>query len=435
MTVAAATMLTFLAPAHGSMTAPTPPDDPPLPLPAGTTVTVIDAAVLPTIALSTGRDEHTDAGDPGGSHDEAAPGLIASYFPTSDFSGPATLERVEPTITHRDDPGIGSVRWSGTLTAPTAGTYALSFSGTGTTRLYLDGELAIESESSGAASSEPTSSGTASSEAEPPTISVDLEAGEARAVVVEHVPERRTEVRATPDQTTPDDASPDQAPVPEQHVVLSWRPPAPVVTDLLSASAETAGTADVAVVLVRTETGSVTTGRSGVMSGPSGATSGPGSSATGPEHPVVPPEQIELVHRVAAANPRTVVVLVGPDDVPTDAWQDDVLATVRLPEPGRLATLNDLLLAPDTPTDGGDAPANTAPGSPGGAAAPPLGATPRPRTATPRSRRTVPRSRTRARKPPRRPPTPPVTHRLRSWSACPTTVRSPSGWTPAAPCD
>lgn len=80
-------------------------------------------------------------------------GLQAQYFNNSTLSGNPVLSRVDPNIDFSWDggaPGNGvsngdwSARWTGTITAPTAGLYNLALISHGGSRLYIDGQLVID---------------------------------------------------------------------------------------------------------------------------------------------------------------------------------------------------------------------------------------------------------------------------------------------------
>lgn len=222
-------------------------DDSLLPLAAGTTVATIDAAVVPASALSI-----TDAAD-----GEPAPGLLASYFTTADLSGPPALERVEPSVAYRADaptepglspaaggdelptptPGvdIGSVRWSGVLTAPVDGTYRLELATSGSARVLLDDAVVTATADPQETPQEtpptpttppagPTTGPTAAAP-EPLVASVDLEAGAAHALVVEYVADE------------PEGA--------DRYTVLGWTPPPGALAPLVPEAVDAAAAADV----------------------------------------------------------------------------------------------------------------------------------------------------------------------------------------------
>ncbi|MEU7834100.1 glycoside hydrolase family 3 C-terminal domain-containing protein [Nonomuraea sp. NPDC049129] len=73
------------------------------------------------------------------------PGLTATYYPAPDFTGDPVLTRVEPSVSFSTAPsgvtGTWSARWTGTLTPPKTGGYRFSLNGSGQARLYIDGKL------------------------------------------------------------------------------------------------------------------------------------------------------------------------------------------------------------------------------------------------------------------------------------------------------
>lgn len=80
------------------------------------------------------------------------PGLFGVYYDTIDFSGPGT-GRVDSTVNFdwgsgRPMPSIGadtfSVRWTGTITAPTSGRYVLHTQSDDGVRLWIDGMRVID---------------------------------------------------------------------------------------------------------------------------------------------------------------------------------------------------------------------------------------------------------------------------------------------------
>ncbi|WP_435101320.1 beta-glucosidase [Halarchaeum sp. P4] len=141
-------------------------------------------------------------------------GLTAEYFASEDWSGSPLKTRVEEQVdltggelTSLD---ADSVRWTGTLTAPSTGTYGVSVTSQGPGRLYVDGEPVIRSEGGGFF-------GPKTEEA-----SLELEAGETYEI--------RVEAAGGP-------------------ASLSWNPP-----EAIADAVEAAESADVALVLAQTDT-------------------------------------------------------------------------------------------------------------------------------------------------------------------------------------
>jgi beta-glucosidase len=224
-------------------------------------------------------------------------GLRAEYFLNTDFSGVPELDRVEPyagfaggfflfgglnaNSPHFPPPpqsinGNSSVRWTGTLTAPADGTYELSVSTNGTSTVFLDDAPVITTE---AATDTAVTSAT-----------VELTAGTEYDLRVEFV---------YPVEAGQPDAGPD--------FQLGWTPPEGVVAPQALAAADLARNAQAAVVVVRDY------------------------SSEGGDRPDLdlPNGQVELIRQVAAANPRTIVVLTSGAAVQTSDWEEPVPAILQ----------------------------------------------------------------------------------------------------------
>jgi beta-glucosidase len=109
-------------------------------------------------------------------------GLSAAYFANPQFTGKPALVRTDPLVDFvwkATTPVTGeiadsfSVRWTGTLVPPEAGTYAIGIRGCSGYRLTLDGELIVELE----IGHEPITR----------TEKIELEAGRAYEILLEHV--------------------------------------------------------------------------------------------------------------------------------------------------------------------------------------------------------------------------------------------------------
>ncbi|NHC46655.1 beta-glucosidase [Motilibacter aurantiacus] len=226
-------------------------------------------------------------------------GVRAEYhLGLNSFASPAMLTRAEKqvqlrlglsndTINSSQVPGVPfplpvapiSVRWTGTLTAPSTGTYGLSLSSLGTAKLYVDGRLALDNPA--------TTYGTR-------TVQLPLTAGKSVKVQVDYTTD-------APNQF--DGSLNDQ---PGAMVRLGWTPPADVLSPAMKEAAALAKKSDVAVVVARDYTGE-------------GADRG---SLT------LPQDQDKLIRAVAAANPRTVVVLATSGAV-TMPWLSKVPAVIE----------------------------------------------------------------------------------------------------------
>jgi beta-glucosidase len=182
-------------------------------------------------------------------------GLTATYYATSDFTGAPVATRVEPTVHFTGAPlpgltGQWSARWTGSFTPPTTGTHRFSLNAQGIARLYVDGRLV--------ASSYARDHGIVEHAL------VNLTAGTPVPIRVDYVADflpRRTAA-----------------------LQVGWLAPNPA---LLQRAVDAARSSDVPVVFVndlRTEGHDVAT-------------------------LALPADQNQLISAVAAANPRTVVVL------------------------------------------------------------------------------------------------------------------------------
>jgi beta-glucosidase len=175
-----------------------------------------------------------------------------------------------------------SVRWRGSLTVPVTGEYTLSLTHLGTARLYLDGQLLID---------DPGVT------LQTQSVTLSLEAFQPHALQIDYAADR-------PEQVAPEGIS--MTSVTGSQGCLSWKHPAGVVPPAMQEAAALAGRSDVAVVVVRDY-------RSEHADRPSITLSN---------------EQDLLVQAVAAANPRTIVVVAsgGPVSMP---WLDQVPAVLE----------------------------------------------------------------------------------------------------------
>lgn len=223
-------------------------------------------------------------------------GLRAEYFLNPDFSGTPELDRTDPyagvnggfffnsgfnaasphfpTQPQSLNTNV-SVRWTGTLTAPVDGAYELSVATNGTSTVYLDDAPVIATmpaEATGVT-----------------TATVELTAGTSYDVRVEYIND-------VPPAT-------DQGPI----FQLGWTTPEGVVAPQALAAAELARNAQAAVVVVRDY------------------------SSEGGDRPDLdlPNGQEEVIRQVAAANPRTIVVLTTGAAVQTSAWEESVPAILQ----------------------------------------------------------------------------------------------------------
>jgi beta-glucosidase len=205
------------------------------------------------------------------------PGLTAEYFTSPDLSGTPAITRVDPTVnvttTPAGFPTVWSARWTGTFTPTVSGLQRISFSGNGIARVWINEQLIINS-------------------ANQLTIAaVDLPAGQPASIRVEFIGK-----------------SPFPGFLPAQ-ITIGWSPPD---ATMWQAAIDAAKAADLAVVFVndiRTEGADLSTLK---LAG----------------------DQDQLTEAVAAANPRTVVVLNtgGPTLTP---WRSKVDAVLEAWYPGQ----------------------------------------------------------------------------------------------------
>ncbi len=215
----------------------------------------------------------------------SGPGLLGTYYASMDGSGSALGAFVSPTLDFATAliPGAHSARWTGTLTTTTTGTHRFSLEHAGVARLSIDGQLVASGDNEGLGpvlgllgAPPQTFQGLASLTPVKPS-SITLEYSVGSAVV----------------------GSP---------LHLGWQPPDPT---LVAAAVAAARASDVAVVFANDVTGE-----------------GMDRSSL-----ALPGDQDGLIAAVAAANPRTIVVLhtAGPVLMP---WLAQVAAVIEAWYPG-----------------------------------------------------------------------------------------------------
>jgi beta-glucosidase len=231
------------------------------------------------------------------------PGLQAEYWSSVDFEGDPDIRRVDgqvavslgffsyqsvnasslPQSLVRYTLSKFSARWTGTLTAPATGDFQFSLTTRGRGWLWIDGSLVIDD--------------SVSHDLESKTATVHLGAGEQHAI--------RIDYSADADSIgTKTDVGGD--------VKLGWKGPAGAVSPSVRDAANLAAADDVAIVVVRDY----------------------GTEERDRLELALPGDQDQLVRQVAAANPRTIVVLMTgqPVDMP---WLDSVEAVVEAWYPGQ----------------------------------------------------------------------------------------------------
>lgn len=226
-------------------------------------------------------------------------GLLAEYWDNPAFEGDPALARTEPHVDLNfgffvfsgfnaasphlpptPAPSIAgpgarlSVRWTGTLTAPATGDYVFTLTSLGASRLVLDAQVTIDS---------------FGTDLTPVSTTVALVAGEPHEVRIEYTADAAGMSGNTGAQ-----------------VRFGWEPPAEALPSKVREAADLASRCDVAVVVVRNY-------ESEEMDRPDLR---------------LPNGQDQLVRAVAAANPKTIVVIQTGGAVAMP-WLDDVGAVVQ----------------------------------------------------------------------------------------------------------
>ncbi len=230
-------------------------------------------------------------------------GLHAQYWTNPRFEGEPRLVRIDRQVAlnlgffnfgglnasslppiPEDLNNAMSVRWTGSLTAPATGNYTFSLTHLGTARFFLDGQLLIDDPGS-----------TLQTE----SVTLSLVAGQSYSLRIEYAAD-------SPEQTASLTGELGMATLTGAKLRFGWEHPADVIPPAIQEAAALAGRSDVAVVVVRDY-------RSEHADLPS---------------LTLPNEQDLLVQTVAAANPRTVVVVAsgGPVLMP---WLDQVPAVLE----------------------------------------------------------------------------------------------------------
>ncbi len=255
---------------------------------------------------------------PSGAADDER-GLRAEYWANPDFEGEPSLVRIEPRAelnrgffdvlprmnaaspklpsTPPELPARISIRWTGSLSVPATNDYTLALTSLGTARLFVDDRLLIDI-AARAPSSEPSEprlgsgpgSSMAGSAVKVQTEVAHLVAGERYAVRIEYVAD-----------------APEQTFFKEAMLRFGWQPPDEVLAPSMATAAELGRQSDVAIVVARTF-------ESEEMDRPNLR---------------LPNEQDVLIRAVAAANPRTIVVLMTGGPVETASWEAGAAAVIE----------------------------------------------------------------------------------------------------------
>ena len=228
-------------------------------------VSLEDTAPIPTENLTT--------------PDGKSNGLRGEYFANMTFEGAPAFTRIDsqldfhwatnsPAENYPSD--LFSNRWTGNLTAPVTGRYAISLSSNDGGRLYLDDKLLVDVWGDHATLKA--------------AAAIELKAGEPHKIRVEHY-----ENRGNAD------------------LVLGWRL---LENDILQKAAETAAKSDIAVI----------------FAGLSDAVEVEARDRTDLN---LPKEQEELIEAVVKANPKTIVVMTSGAPVLMDKWIGKVPAVLQ----------------------------------------------------------------------------------------------------------
>jgi beta-glucosidase len=227
--------------------------------------------------------------------DGVGKGGTIAYFNNVDLEGDPvvtdTIDRARLMWFGQVAPGVDrdgfSARLSGTLSVPDSGTYTFSLSSVGVSRMTIDGERVIDNWTD----YQPMR-GFFDPDHQAPTAEIALVAGQAYALEIEYSKQQAPRFAA---------------------LRIGCLPAQPA--DLMERAVQAAAEADVALVLV----------------GTSGEWESEGSDRPDME---LPGRQVELLEKVAAANPNTVVVLNTGSPI-SMRWLDQVAAVVEAWFPGQ----------------------------------------------------------------------------------------------------
>ncbi len=240
-----------------------------------------------TVFAATPPVPRTFLAPPGGQPGE---GLRGEYFGSTDLSGAPITTIIDPIAARTqgfytflpaptpglpDAPGAGSIRWSGTLTAPTTGNYRFELSAFGSARAWLDGKQVADL-------------GPSAHVGHPDKAFIDvrLEAGKSHDI--------RIEYRANSPEHTSQFGFLFGA-----QVSFGWVHGATEVAPRIREAAEVAGKADAAIVFARTLESEGFIDRASLE---------------------LPNDQAQLIREVARRNKRTIVVLQTGGAVATGSW-------------------------------------------------------------------------------------------------------------------
>lgn len=241
-------------------------------------------------------------------------GLRAEYWANPDFAGEPSVVRTDPRAElyrgfaalpgldasspklapfPHDLPARFSVRWTGRFTPPATGDYTLSLTSFGGARLSLDGQILIDATTAPQTEPHdpaPAPVGTAIGEVQVATTTIPFVAGADHAVAIEYAAD-----------------APGQSFFREAMVRFGWQPPVDAIAPSIAAAVELAARSEVSVVVAHTFE----------------------MEETDRPNLRLPNEQDVLIRAVAAANPRTVVVVMSGGPVEVASWEAGVPAILE----------------------------------------------------------------------------------------------------------
>lgn len=274
--------------------------------PVGPGVLLPGPPAMPQAVLASNRREQPGSG------------LLVEYWDNPSFAGAPVVSRVEPRAELNFGffnmfPGLSAaspklpgrppelkgkiaVRWSGVLVAPADGEYQLALTYLGSARLLLDGKVIIDGTTPLVA------------ESAPPRLPVGLPPDARETQIKTAVAAVQLAMGTTYDLLVEYAAdAPGYWIFGEAMLRLGWQAPAGVVSPAIAEAAVLAARSDAAVVVVRAY-------ETEEMDRPSLR---------------LPNEQDVLIRAVAAANPKTVVVLMNAGPVAVNEWEAAVPALVE----------------------------------------------------------------------------------------------------------
>lgn len=230
--------------------------------------------------------------------DKAEYGLRAEYWTNTNMEGDPSLVRTDNQVnmnlgfynyegfnaqssklpvTPTEFNSKMSARWTGSITAPKTGDYKLSLTSLGSAKLYVDDQLLVENQGETLSTTKKA---------------ITLKEGESHNIKIEY----RTDF---PVQSSHDMGA---------QMRFGWEAPEDAVDAKMQKAVDLAKKSDVAVVVTRTYDSEGYVDRSDLE---------------------LPNNQEQLIRKVAAANPKTIVVQMSGRAVEMDSWQKEVPSIVQ----------------------------------------------------------------------------------------------------------